>query len=484
MIVKQNGRIVRQGGRVIGGIVTLEYTGRSATFPFAIANNSGVNSGVGNLALQFNKQTAITVDYGNGVVKTFVSVVSPGESVNRFVFNSNDYFSSFYDLYHPKYIYPDGEVKQRTVKVSYNRENLTSYSGGINGVTNIPVLNFLFYAHRNLTFFSTSGAAGTLTDIPYLDRITASTNPVLQTLRIVNFSANSPWVRAVPINFLDMPLTLLTTGTTSFTDTGSNLEHIGSRAIKNSLISLELIDLINVTTLPASLDGVVKLRDLTLNRCSFAEFPEVITRLTTLQSLIINDTTNRLTGMSQIPASIANLNKLVNFSFNIWNVTKIPDNVNLLTTIVTLTISGGATFTEFGDISALKNMATLVLAHPTIHNSFTAFPAYFDAFTKFRTVTFNSPLNSASVNVTKKLSLIYDLITRNAPKTGVNNGSIPYRGFILNLFTGSAVPTAVDGIIAEPEGFVQGVENGVVDSAGKMIWVLRNQYGCTINITV
>lgn len=488
MVITNSGRIIRNSGYVIGGSVWLEFTGRSKTFPFAITNNSAVNNGVGNLWMQFNRQTSITVDYGDGTVKTYTSSVLPGETIHKFCFNCNDYFSQLYTQYHPVYVYPDGELKPRTVKISYDRSALTSYSGGIAGVATYPMLNFLFYAHRNLTTFSTSGAQGVIVDIAELGRISPSTNPYLTTLLIYNWAATSPYVGSIPIQFLNMPLLSLGTGSASFTDTsGTNLEYLGTMPIKNSLTTLSLQSILNVTALPDSLAGLTKLQRLNLQACAFDEFPMVITRLSELIGLNISQGSSSKTGLTQIPPEIANLKKLQSLTLSYTNISRIPDNVNFCNaaTLNSLTVAGTTTLTEFGDISNLVNIAFLIFSNASLHNVMTVFPAYMNSFTKLRNINWNQGNNTTASVTDKKMSLNYDLVMRNnTPRTGTNNGSIPFRGMTFNLLTGSATPTAFTGAIEAPPGFVLGVNDGEVQHTGHKIYVLRNNYGATVSLSV
>lgn len=481
-IITNTGRIKRNTGRILSGIEKLEFKGNSATFPFSFVNQSTITATQGHLVLYFNAPTAITVDYGDGTVKTFSSSVLSGQTQQLFIFNSNDYYTSSYTQFHPKYTYADGTVKQRTVKISYDRAALVRYSGDIRGCLNDTPLNFLFYAHRNITNFATTqGTTRNITTIPMLDRITPSTNPLLTAVEIINWSTSSEYIYKIPINFLNFPLQSLSVNCGFYNDSiDTNIGALGTMPIRNSLTTLSLANITGLTTLPETMKDITALRQFTMYGSAFTDFPAVIPMMTQLTYLNLGSVSNPKTGLTNIPASIANLTGLRTLEIAFHNENRIPDNINLLNGLTVLTMYGSqGVYTSLGDISALVNLVRLGLQNPTIYNAMSVFPSYFNSFTKFRQVTFANSQNSTSAIAAKKIYLAYELISRNAPKTGANNGTIPYRGFTVDVQTGTSTATAL-GAPVMPAGFSLGVSDGDADTPEKQAYCILNQYGGTI----
>ena len=431
---KDNSKVIADGGKLFVGSSPLVLSGNSATFPFTIGNYStGVNAGVYAMIFVFNTPGTITIDYGDGVVKTF-NTYSYDAYTNCFYITAN---TAYPDLlaYHPIHNYSGG-VASRTVKISYNRGLLKSFNQTQNMGYLPQPFNFEWAAHLQLETFSMS-TIDYVTSIN-LNGLTNNTNPLLKNLSVTFFNVASEYYNHAPIQLFNLKLDYLIIGSPGY-------------ATNSTIAGTNLTELAN--------------------------YPIAAT----LKRLTISNALNDALGLPTNFTS-ANFPLLTDFGISGNNYTTIPAQVNQLTGLKTLRLISAISITSWGTISALTQLNTIDFQFNTTAYLLGNFPAYFNGFTGLRSFLYNGAGQHVQSVCTAIVDIVYDLITRNAPLTGANNGSVPFRGMNINL-TVYNFTTAVNGTVQAPGGYTAGSSNGAPANAGEKIYVLRNQYGTTISLT-
>ncbi|WDF54667.1 hypothetical protein [Mucilaginibacter sp. KACC 22063] len=167
------------------------------------------------------------------------------------------------------------------------------------------------------------------------------------------------------------------------------------------------------------------------------------------------------------------------------NYTKPPSILNSIPTIQNF-FGGGVSITDWGDLSGLVNLVNFTMDE--CRNAPAYCPAYVTNWPKLRILRFVSFSKGGSggdntsnpARLDALISSIYNIWDKNAPKTGSNN--IQYRGVQLFFAAGEALTQsdAPGGTYQQPNDYVAGSSNGTPVSAREMLWVLANQYSCTV----
>lgn len=430
-----NGKIIVDRGKLFLGTEPLSLKGTSATFPFSLTNNSSVNYGVNALRFVFNTPGTVTVDYGDGV-KTTYNTYSYAGSANVFIITGNQYFTDLL-AQHPIHYYNDGQSNvERTVKISYNKSSLIGYSQSGNMGFAVQPFNFIWAQHPALSSFAVS-SANFITSIN-IAGLSSNTNPSLTALDLSFFNSTSPYYSMAPVEIFNMPLIDLKLGSPGYgtsTLDATKLYEIGNYPVKNTLVNLRIISAV-------------------------------------------------FTAAMGIPTTwtAANLPALRLLQFDSVNTYTTVPNINSLTQLTTLRLINCNSLSSYGNFSSLVNLTFIDFQSSTSISTLGNFPSYFDSFTKLRSISYAGCGQNVQSVCTAIVDIVYNFITRNAPLTGLNNGTIPFRGMTINLTVFSGT-TAVNGTIQAPAGFTLGSNNGSPVNAGEKIYVLRNQYATTITLT-
>ncbi|MFP9114314.1 hypothetical protein ACLI1A_10240 [Flavobacterium sp. RHBU_3] len=432
-----NSKIIPDRGKIFIGAQPLVLKGVGSKFPFTTSNNSSLPYAVNAMNFRFSVPDTITIDYGDGTVTTF-NTFTYASVANVFIISANLYYTDL-QAQHPVHNYADGLSIERTVKISYNRSNLIRYYQSANIGFSVQPFNFIWAAHPALQEFYLSAMSFVTT--LNLDGLTANSCPFLKVLDLTCFASASEWYNHAPVSVFNIPAENLWIGSPGYssntTINGTNLHEIANYPIKNYLVNLRLTSM----------------------------------GLTDTLGLPSNWTSTNLPALRLLQISAGNA------------YTSIPAQVNSLTLLTQLIMSGSTALTAYGNISALKDsLVTLDWQSSTTVYSLGNYPSYFDTFTKLRSISYANCGQSTQSVCTAIVDILYNLVTRNAPLTGANNGTVPYRGMTFNL-TVSTGTTAVNGTIQAPTGFVLGSSNGSPANTGEKIYILRNQYGATVLIT-
>jgi hypothetical protein len=419
-----NGRFITYSGKVLktSGIVSFLVNGNqftSASFSFSSASSVLIDFSDGTGYHQFDANTSNSLRIAFQLVST----------------------STFY-----AYTYQDGKSSSyvRTIKVIIlEKVKLTQLqlvgfaaSGSLTGVAN-QTLKLSFSEYTNLGIFVLTGNYLLDIDDSYLS------NTSIKTLNFgtLTFNMGSKYYGVIPI-------VLLTNKTyTSFSYT---------------------TPLGGVDFATSNLDKFVNLKStlttLGLNTCSLGD-------------------TNGSNGA--LPDNFNQLANLTSLSLIRNNYTTIPPQVN---TIPSLQIfgCGSVNLTSWGDLSALVNLTNFTMDE--CRNMPAYCPAYVTNFTKLRVLRFatfskggaGGDASSNPARLDALVSSVYSIWNINAPKTGSNN--IQYRGLQIYLAATEALTSsdAPSGTYQQPSGYLQGSNNGTPATSREMIWVLVNQYACTV----
>lgn len=183
--------------------------------------------------------------------------------------------------------------------------------------------------------------------------------------------------------------------------------------------------------------------------------------------------------MSDIPAEWANLTALTELRAFLNSWTNIPNNVNLIPSIQSLSI--GNAFLVGWDNLNLPNLTNLDVGYPSGNVGVGKLSP------SFGNTILNSPLLK-SIDVHHSFATqsdfdtfidnFYTFITNNANITGLSTD--PWRGMTINEYNANYplnpanyLPT---GTYQQPTGYVQGSANGSPASQFEKVWVLVNQY--------
>lgn len=488
-LLRRNGKILGNDVPVLGGTQKITFIGTSNTFPFSVVtlDNYGITSFLNLIEFTDTDPVQVTIDYGDGTVVTGYSI--PGASpvstayTNTFIIHANTaWLESTLADYHQIYTYPDGEVKERKVQISFDYSRLEKWIGMPYGTVATGVFNLQMYRSVNLSQVSFANAANTVYDFIYLDRITSTSNPKLKVFDLQCFSEDSPYYSQIPLNILNLPLTTFTCGNSGYTPTGSNLEYLGTYPIKDTLATLTfaegITDQITYDLFPESLGQLSKLTSLTFsNNVPIKGFPAFLGELSNLVSLRFGTGTNTMTEeeFDATSSVLSTLTKMTTFQPIMSNMTTTPAtmNTNLPQSITSLNLLVTTYLTSMQDFSNLVNLSYIQIYGRWVFGNF---PDFFDSFTKLASIYSTDATNRTTAYVTSKIDAIYDLIVRNASMT---EGSTPFRNLIVNLnYNGTT--TAIDGAIEAPADYVQGSSNGTPANPGQELYVLIYQYGTSV----
>jgi len=405
------------------GAVSFLLTGQK--FPLVVdANNvAKVNFG-------FNAPTVVTVNWGDGTVTNFNTVLSGGY-----------YWLQFYDAganvsYTPPsygfaaYNYADGSSTiQRNVTFSFNQNALVQLSLQLIKL-DTQSFSFEFSKYPALTSFNVSqiGAAqnGAFTDFN-LSNIPSTS--VLSVFGINNaFVSGSAAYTTIPMGIFSLPIQFLIIGSGGLTVSSfssCNLDKIGAY-LASTLTTLQI------------------------------------------QGTPLTDTNN---GQGALPSNFNLLTKLQSITLATTHHTTTPSVLNSVTSLTSLTLSYSGYFTSYGDFSALTNLTSINFAANSNFTT-TTLPTYFSNLTKLKSINYQ---NFSGV-LDNLITSWYNLVVANAAMTGAS--TLAFRGISFNVsrLTLSDNTQIPGGTYQQPSGYVQGSANGSPASSLERIWVLVHQY--------
>ena len=387
------------------GLYSLHICG-SNTIVFRL----GARSSAGGMEISsWSSPLRMTIDYGDGTIIE--------QSTN---------------LYVPTYTYPDGLSKPRTISVTiYEPLKLTRiYMVNQNDMVD-KLCPIVFKNYPNLIYLNV-GQCGW-----------ESFDDSFRTLKLSYFmmGTQTAYYRNIPIDMIkDMPLTQLSINQ-------SQLGYVDFSTSKLDQVAIYFPNLqqfglyangINDNTggvgvgLPNNFELFTNLTFLTLENNLYTKIPDVVGRISGLQTLI----------MSQ---NYGNPQTLTDISL-IWTTP--------MTSLVQLGIDACRVLpVEIpAEMSALVKLKTI---NRGALNDLTKVNSFVDSMYDFVTnpLKGNSPITGTSSDRFRSMSI------------GIGNGGGPYD---------TPCPT---GIYQQPSGYVQGVSNGNPVSQMEKIWVLEKQYG-------
>lgn len=404
---------------------------QSQTFPSFYQNTSSSSKNGWCMRLQFNVPVLVTIDYGDG---TKISKVAALEgNIYSIWISTNAYYDGDAGFFAP-YTYSTGDSNSlRTVSIEYPKGNLISLS-----VTNTVFeynqdFNFIFYLHRKLQNFTFNEA---IVNNLNLQSLTDNTNPDFLFLSYSCFSSDSDYYRKIPTDGNNLTVKTLRVGTpgwdSSIIDINStNLQTLVGTTLGNSLTRIAINAQSYSLGLPSNWDGLPNVNGLEI-AAAFNVFPPVIFSMPSLNDISIGSANTITTWDGNIFTNISNFYRFDSYNANTY-LYGLPINIHL----------------------AVDSL-------------------YMIRF-----------FNAAIDNQTKADSLIteiYNLIVDYTDTDAI--GSDGFRGMLIVLTVGSSFNggiTPLGGLIRQPTGYVTNVSNGTIEDTGHMIYVLQNQYGCSVS---
>jgi hypothetical protein len=392
---------------------SLLYTGSS----FPTQSNSPT------FGLTFNAPTNVTIDFGNGVSKTYATIL------NNVLLQYNVFGISPYA--YPAYIYPDGLTIQRRITINISNADNTKLIG-LN-ITAIPL-------------------------IPQFLGLSFNIFPNFQTLN----------------------LTLLNNGLLGFDQSFLTLSSFTNYTVSNSAIAStsENYGKIPYIVLAKSSLQTLGVGDPGFRTKSFADnnMDKIAGSYPTLKTLSITQAgfTDNHFGDGPLPSNLTTMTTLQTLYIHAASYTTIPSILNDIPNYTSLAIYYTVTITNWGDLSGVA--PRLKSLNVTGNNNLPAeLPGYFSLMTFLKTFSWGN-IGHGTANIDTFINSWYNLIIGNAAIIG--STTLPFRGITLIIRGDIAVEngTIPNGVYQQPAGYVQGVSNGMPISSQEQLWVLANQY--------
>lgn len=405
------------------------------------------------LYFRFLFPASVTVDWGDGNVIVYTSVDTGvgNTSIGRYFIGwqrSTD--GTLPAANQAPYVYADGVVKARTIKVYFNnRSALFSISEVAIPSNQALNLSFAQFPALNSIYFNTTFTPLNVADIAAL--------PNLQ-------SFNAPMALAT------FPIEIFLTKLTSFVFVLNALNY----DVPFSTSNIDKLALLKNTLVTLTIQNIL------MNTDGNQSLPDNCSQLT-IQALTLNGPSSSLSAALQARKPY-----------------KMPSAFEQLVSLTSLTIAYG--LSDWSNLAGLTNLTALSVSGYSINYLGTYvssdLPSFLTATTKIKAVTasgiFRAAPNPQSV-IDAFITNIYNFVSATATKAvnGVSN-SLPLRGMTWKLLSGSGnyvagtVATTADqdvttkppsGVYQQPTGYVKGTSNGSPASPMEMVWVLTAQYG-------
>ena len=407
-VIKYNNRVNRFNGRILNYKSEFEFIFIGSQFP-----NSGIQP---ELKMTFTSPVSVKVDFGNGVVNTYNSILgvflmsNPG-NIGAAQSSGN-------------YIYPDGLNIERKIKLTISNPDALSYINFQLLAIKEQVLFINFNLYKNLTGLAFRYLGGRILDI---DASFLNLTSFVEYTSFGSFSLVSKFYGAIP----DVILAKNTLKTLAIGDAGFN----------------------GKTFAQSKLDQVA------------TSFPDL-----EAFSIYLTNLTDTNGGQGALPSNFVNLTKLREFTIDQGRYTKPPDILNYIPALERINIVYSNYLTSFGDLSVMASRLKL-LNFTYQNNSPTTLPVWMSAATslKFFLMT-DSLIGTTRVNLW--VDNWYAFIVASAAISGAN--TLPFRGMTHRIAGTSGIPS---GTYQQPAGYVAGVSNGTPASQKEKVWVMVNQYG-------
>ena len=407
-VIKYNNRVNRFNGRILNYKSEFEFIFIGSQFP-----NSGIQP---ELKMTFTSPVSVKVDFGNGVVNTYNSILgvflmsNPG-NIGAAQSSGN-------------YIYPDGLNIERKIKLTISNPDALSYINFQLLAIKEQVLFINFNLYKNLTGLAFRYLGGRILDI---DASFLNLTSFVEYTSFGSFSLVSKFYGAIP----DVILAKNTLKTLAIGDAGFN----------------------GKTFAQSKLDQVA------------TSFPDL-----EAFSIYLTNLTDTNGGQGALPSNFVNLTKLREFTIDQGRYTKPPDILNYIPALERINIVYSNYLTSFGDLSVMASRLKL-LNFTYQNNSPTTLPVWMSAATslKFFLMT-DSLIGTTRVNLW--VDNWYAFIVASAAISGAN--TLPFRGMTHRISGTNGIPS---GTYQQPSGYVAGVSNGTPASQKEKVWVMVNQYG-------
>lgn len=407
-VIKYNNRVNKFNGRILNYKSEFEFIFIGSQFP-----NSGIQS---ELKMNFTSPVSVKVDFGNGVVNTYNSILgvflmsNPG-NIGAAQSSGN-------------YIYPDGLNIERKIKLTISNPDALSYINFQFLAIKDQVLFINFNLYKNLIGLAFIYLGGRILDI---DASFLNLTSFGNYTSFGSFSLVSKFYGAIP----DVVLAKNTLKRLSIGDAGFN----------------------GKTFAQSKLDQVA------------TSFPDL-----EAFSIYLTNLTDTNGGQGALPSNFVNLTKLREFTIDQGRYTKPPDILNYIPALERINIVYSNYLTSFGDLSVMASR--LKLLNFTYQNNLTTtLPVWMSAATSLKGFFMTDSL-FGTTRVNLWVDNWYAFIVASAAISGAN--TLPFRGMTHRISGNNGIPS---GTYQQPSGYVAGVSNGTPVSQKEKVWVMVNQYG-------
>lgn len=406
-VIKYNNRVNKFNGRILNYKSEFEFIFIGSQFP-----NSGIQS---ELKMTFTSPVSVKVDFGNGVVNTYNSILgvflmsNPG-NIGAAQSSGN-------------YIYPDGLNIERKIKLTISNPDALLYINFQFLTIKEQVLFINFNLYKNLIGLAFIYLGGRILDI---DTSFLSLTSFTEYVSFGSFSPVSKYYGSIPDPIL----------------------------AKNTLKRLAI-------------------GDAGFNGKTFAQskLDQVATSFPDLEafSIYLTNLTDTNGGQGALPSNFVNLTKLREFTIDQGRYTEPPYMLNNIPLLERINIVYSNYLTSFGDLSVMASRLKL-LNFTYQNNSPTTLPVWMSAATSLKGFFMTDSL-IGTTRVNLWVDNWYAFIVASAAISGAN--TLPFRGMIHNIAGTNGIPS---GTYQQPAGYVAGVSNGTPASQKEKIWVMVNQY--------
>ena len=271
----------------------------------------------------------------------------------------------------------------------------------------------------------------------------------------------------------------------------------------NNLEEISINQFSGIKEFPSDLSSLQKLKSLYFQNVEFGKIPASILplnieTLTFVNCLDLSDITN-----SNFDLLVNLKDTLVSLRIPRNNIIDFPANFSQLTNLEYLKTSfpiGGEltqpiydlpnlkvfnygrsdgvkpiSFANFEHLTTLENIFIDVKNTTSINCSV----ANFGTLVNLTTLRITGSLFDSQTNIDTFINTLYDVFNVNALKA---TGSTPFRNMLITCTNDNDV-TSPTGTYQQPTGYVADSNNGTPASPKEKIWLLVNQYNCTITYT-
>lgn len=413
----------------------LRFRVRGTSFP-CFDNNAPTNF-PGSLTARSSAPNTMHIDYGDGTSADFTLTFISGNNYYQRILRHTDstvhYYPEYETLGEDQYALPERVITisftdpQSVIYFSHSYQNI--YGEYPNEIGLFPNLGYLGTANtRQVTKFPLDWRNSKLTG-----------------LQCSGLWQNQYKTQPLPLTLLDTPLTsLIVSGSYDFSDMVTSNFALIPQKLKDTLVTLGL------------------------TYCSLPDLPSDFVDLTKLRTLYINDG-------------------------NFEEIEKIPDLISTMTWLTTLYLVGGSysgrcNVREWPDLSNFTNLQSLYTYNMTTYKSgiplwSTTLPDWFYNLYNLKTWTVGGVYWQTQERCDEFVNNFYDYVVAHASitDTGVLSTNT-LRDMRVNYYTSSTTANLntynkrPSGILQQPVGYVQGVNNGTPSSPLEKIWVLQEQY--------